>query len=146
VTTGFGKDTWCLDSLQPGKLASGIRVVMQNLYHMCITPQGTLRGLGESGDEGGDEDELSYGFDVMGYVGAVGDEVALRSLPLQLAAAFKKDDRVLTVTVEASISEDPSGLYTIELTPTVTLIGSEETFEFTIGVSALAIGLIGVSL
>jgi hypothetical protein len=109
---------------------------------MTITERGTLRGLGLDGDEGGAESELSWGFDVEGYIGAVGEATALRALPSQLAGQFEKDDCVLTATVTPSISTDSAGRTTVELACSVQLIDEAEETQFTLAVTQGA----GVSL
>jgi len=142
---GYGSDTWCLGSLRLGKVASGVDLVVQALYRRTITPRGALRGLGEDGDEGGDEDELAYGFDLCGYIGAVGTDTAIRSIPTQLRGEFLKDDRVSDAVITPFVSVDNGQDYSLELSVDAVLADSGEAFAFSLGVSETAVTLLGVS-
>jgi hypothetical protein len=145
MSQGFGADTWCMDQIRTGKLARGSTVVILRLYRMTTTERGTLRGLGEDGDEGGSEDELAWGFDVSGYIGAVGPDTAARALPVLLAAQFEKDDCVQTAEVKAAITTDSAGMTSVELSCLVQLIGEEELTPFTLTANSAVVELTGVT-
>lgn len=115
-------------------MARGATVVVQALFRRGITPKGTLRG----GDE-----ELNYGFDISGYIGAVGDDVAMRSLPGQLQQEYLKDDRVLEVQVTPYIFTDAAKQVSIDLAVTGILADSEEPFAFTIRANSVTVELLG---
>lgn len=144
MATGYGVEMWCLDSIRVGKLATGVNAAVQALYRRTRTPRGTLRGLGDEGDEGGDEDELAYGFDVAGYVGAVGSDAAIRSIPVQLQGEFGKDDRVTDVVVRAAFAVDGED-YSITIDTDAVLVDTGESFSFTLGASDTTVTLLGVS-
>jgi hypothetical protein len=134
VSTGYGLDTWCLDTLQPGRYARGPTLVAQALYRRLITPRGTLRG----GDE-----ESAYGFDVSAYCGSVGYDTALAALPGLVRGELLKDDRVSEVTVTATMSESGTGELAIELSIDVVLADESQDFTLTLGVSSAAVAILG---
>ena len=134
MSQGYGADTWCTDRLAPGKLARGPVVVAQALFGRLITPRGTLRGGAE---------ESAYGFDIAGYVGAVGTEIALQALPAQVRGELLKDDRVSQVVVTANESEETEGEIDIVLQIDVTLFDGSTQFTLTVGVSGAAAVLLG---
>lgn len=125
---GYGADLSCWGSLSTGRVTSGAELVAQALYRRITTPQGVLGILG--GDE-----ESAYGFDIVEYVGAVGDEVAIASLPPRVRAEALKDDRIGSCSVTASLDRttpnEPSLVVAIE----ATLSESGEAFALTLSVS-----------
>jgi len=134
MSTGYGLDTWCLDSLSPGRYARGATLVAQALYRRLITPRGTLRG----GDE-----EAAYGFDVSGYCGAVGYPVALAAFPSLVRAELLEDDRVSEVTVQATQLEGEGGEISITLEIDCTLADEGETFSLTLSVTDVTTTILG---
>jgi hypothetical protein len=98
-----------------------------------ITPRGTLRRSGAA---------AAYGFDVSGYVGAVGDELALQSLPAQIRAELLKDDRVSDVSVAATISTT-AGLTSIILQVSAVLADESGDFAFTLVANAVTTTILG---
>lgn len=134
MSTGYGLDTWCLDRLQPGRYARGATLVAQALYRRLITPCGTLSG----GD-----DESTYGFDIAGYVGAVGYTSALQALPALVRNQLRKDDRVADVIVSAAFDDAQNSLVGIVLDIRVILADEGETFPLTLKVSAVSVSIVG---
>lgn len=134
MSTGYGRDIWCTDAMATGRLARGSQVVLQALYRRLITPRGTLRG---------GEEELAYGFDIAEYVGAVGITTAVAALPGIVRAELLKDDRVLSVSVDASIVTDTPGLTSITLALLVTLDDELADFPLTLAVTDVDVTLIG---
>ncbi len=131
---GYGRAMWCTDQIRSGRHASGWRVVAQAYYRRLTTPRGTLRG---------GEEESAYGFDVCGYVGAVGEAIALRALPAQVAAELAKDDRGTGVSCEAAINTDANGLTSIALTITATLADESGDFTLTLAVTDTTVTILG---
>lgn len=129
----YGVDVWCTDSMVTGRLASGADVVIQGMYRRLITRRGTLRG-GES--------EEAYGFNVAGYVGAVGVDLALVSLPGQVRAELMKDDRIFSLGITARAVTDDAGLTTIFLDILGQLVDEEEDFEFTVSIEDVTVQLL----
>lgn len=134
MSAGYGRAMWCTDQIRSGRYASGWRVVAQAYYRRLTTPRGTLRG---------GEEEGAYGFDVSGYVGAVGEAIAVRALPAQVAAELLKDDRGTGVSCEAFISTAANGLTSIVLTITATLADESEDFTLTLAVTDTTVTILG---
>lgn len=134
MSTGYGADTWCLDTLSPGRYASGAGLVAQALYRRLITPRGTLRG----GDEEG-----AYGLDVSGYCGAVGYDTAVNALPGLVQAELLKDDRVSDVSVSASIAASGNGAGGLDIQLEISVLLADESGDF---VLTLAINDVRVSV
>jgi len=134
MSVGYGLDTWCLDHLQPGRYARGSTLVAQALYRRLITPRGTLRG----GDE-----ESAYGFDVSGYVGAIGYQSALQAIPGLVRGELLKDDRLSEVEVKATFTEETNALIGILLDVRVTLADEDETFSLTLAVTDVNTTILG---
>lgn len=130
----YGTDTWCIDGVQSGRLARGRQVVAQALYRRLITPRGTLRG--------GPEEEV-YGLDVEGFIGAVSTDVAAASLPGQIEAELRKDDRVSDVAVAVVVSHDRAGLATLTFTINVALAEEGDDFALTVAASNVGVQLLG---
>lgn len=134
MATGYGRTMWCTDQIRSGRRVTGWRVVAQAYYRRLITPRGTLRG---------GEEEAAYGFDVCGYIGAVGDAIAVRALPAQVAAELAKDDRGTGVSCEAAITTDAQGLTSIVLTITATLADESEDFTLTLAATDTSLTILG---
>lgn len=137
MSVGYGFDTWCLDTLQPGRFASGAALVVQALYRRLITPRGTLRG----GDEEG-----AYGLDVSGYCGAVGYSTAVYALPGLVQAELLKDDRVgPDLNVAAVITESGNGAGGIEIQLSITGSLADESgdFSLTLAVNDVTVSILG---
>ncbi len=133
----YGTDIYCFDRLQTGRFVSGSEVVAQALYRRLTTPRGTLR----DGDEGS-----VYGFDVMGFVGLVGNQAALDALPDAVIAECLKDDRVSSLEVVATGTVESDGTMLITLTIDVFLHDSEDTFTLTLSVSNVTVALLGITV
>ena len=136
MSQGYGSDTFCLDSLRPGLLASGAALVLQACYRRLITPRGTLQG----GDE-----ESAYGFDLAGYIGASGIALSLVSLPGLIAGELKKDDRVAEVDCVASQTIDSAGAISITLVISVTLADGSGTFPLTLAANDTSVSILGLA-
>lgn len=130
----YGTDIWCTGEMVSGRRAKGSTVVAQALYRRLITPRGMLRG----GD-----DESAYGFDIAGFVGAVGYPAAVAQLPGQVANELEKDQRVQSVAVTAAIERTPSGLMSITLNLDVKLYEEDESFSLVVGVNDTSVTLLG---
>lgn len=133
---GYGRDTWCFDSLAPGRFATGVMLVAQALYRRYTTPRGTLRGGPE---------ESVYGLDIAEYIGAAGEDVAVAALPELMRGEALKDDRVSTDTA-ATVTAVTNDAGEIELLAEVdaVLVDSGETFTLTLSASAFGVTLVGV--
>jgi hypothetical protein len=134
--TGYGSDTWCTDTLVPGRYAYGAVLVGQALYRRLITPRGKLQG----GDE-----ESAYGFDVAGYIGAVGYPKALLALPGLVRGELMKDDRVSDIQVTATqvVAADKS--VSITLVIKVQLTDGSQAFALTLSVDQEAAQIVSLA-
>jgi hypothetical protein len=141
MSQGYGADTWCLDSLQPGRYATGATVVVQALYRRLITPRGTLQPVD---DTLGGDDERAYGFDVSGYCGAVGYPTAVNALPGQVRNELLKDDRVSpSLSVTATLSQGNDGLDAIDLSISGELADESGSFDLTLRVNDVTVAILG---
>lgn len=134
MAKGYGVETWCLTSLSPGRLVSGRLALIQALYRRVTTPRGTLLGGPE---------EASYGLDLAGWVGAVGDRIAVAAIPAMVRAEWLKDDRILDVQVTAAAVTGSDGLTSIHMTAYVTPVAESESFPMTLQVTGSAVTLLG---
>ena len=130
MTTDFGRDTYCLDSLRTGRMASGPMLVGQRCYHHLITPRGTLHG---------GEDEASFGFDVSGEIGKLvepGYDAALKS---KIDAELSKDPAILRTETSVFVSQVGAAV-----SCEVTVIGytEEGPFRLVVGVSEVTTELL----
>lgn len=137
MSTGYGVEVWCADSRVTGRLVSGWLVVGQALYRRLITPRGTLQGSDEAD---------AYGFDVAGYVGAVGTETAIFALPGLVRGELCKDDRVQDVDVSASIVIGDDGAAAVTIECVVLLVGEDQSFDLTLSVADGAVTLDALQL
>lgn len=127
-----GRDTYCLDALVPGRIATGVALVAQRLYHRLITPQGTLRG---------GEDEADFGVDLPGMVGSIEPVALASSLPVRVENELRKDPAVLEVTVDATRT-DEAGRVTWTLR--IDVETTEGDVELILAVSDVSVDLLGV--
>lgn len=135
MAAGYGVDTWCLDSVQTGRLARGPMLVAQAIYRRFITPRGALRG----GDE-----ESAYGLDVSAYIGAVGAATAVAALPGLMRAEALKDQRVSDAQAQVAAVTSADGLTTITIALHVTLYDSDDDFTLTLGINSVTVTVLGV--
>ena len=81
----FGRDTWCLESRQTGRMANGIMVAAQRVFRRFITERGTLRG---------GEDERNFGLDLAGLCGAAVTPALEAAMPQRISNEAQKDAEV----------------------------------------------------
>jgi hypothetical protein len=123
MAQGYGVEVSLTDRLVSGRLVSGRAVVVEALYRRLITPRGTLR------------DDLTYGFDVSGFVGSVGYDRSGAVIAGMVVNELSKDDRVYNVTCEATLSTEANGSQILLLDVSATLQDSDEDFSLTLGVT-----------
>jgi hypothetical protein len=129
----LGLDTYCLDSLRTGRLVGGTTLVAQNAYHRLTTLLGTLRG----GD-----DEANYGLDLASKVGRAASDKEAASLPTQINAELRKDQRIASVEATVTITrEGPLASYRIAIACTTHDFGP---FELVLGVAGVTPTLLGL--
>jgi hypothetical protein len=141
MATGFGRDTWCTDRYVSGRYASAEEALGQALFRRLITPRGTLQGVID------EDEELNYGLDLAGYVGAIGYPIAIAALPGLVDGELAKDDRVLSVATAIEQSLDTNN-GEIEITLTIDVTPQEplQDFTLTLAVSDVTAELVGITV
>ena len=131
----YGVDTWCGDSLVTGRLSRGKQTAVLALYRRLRTPRGTLRG---------GEQEQNYGIDLSEYVGQVGVDTALASLPGVVAGELEKDARVAPPVIVRTAREDrPDGTAAVLVSVSATLVDEDEPVAFSVSVDEVTVALVG---
>lgn len=123
VSTGYGVEVSLTDRLVTGRLVSGKAVVIEALYRRLITPRGSLSY------------DLTYGFDVSEFVGAVGYERAAGVIGGMVANELSKDDRVKSVRCDVTLATQDDHSLMLILDVAATLADEDEDFSFTAGVT-----------
>ncbi len=140
MATGYGIEAWCADGYVSGRFTTGARTVALALYRRLITPRGSLGGVQD------EDDELNYGLDISGYIGAVGNGTALNALPGLVVGELSKDDRVRSVVCDIEETHGEDGRIDLLLTISVTLQDEQASFTFTVSVDEVSAELLGVQL
>lgn len=135
MAEGFGQDTWCGASMRTGVLARGVMLVALAIFGRLITARGTLRG----GD-----DESAYGFDIAGYIGAVGNAVAINALPGLVRGEIMKDPRLLEAFVTAAIATADDGSIFISIVIVATLQDESSSFTLTLAANDVTAEIVGL--
>lgn len=121
---GYGRCMSATTRLTTGRLVSGTRLLSEAVIRRLTTPRGSIWG---------DED---YGFDIAGYVGAVGVGIAVAALPSILESEVLKDDRIESCAVIATRDDD-------EITIKLRMRSASSSGDFAL---TLAVGDVGVSV
>lgn len=134
LTLSQTQDTFCEDTLRPGRMAKGITLLAQRLYHRLITPAGALKG---------DEEEADFGFDLAAIVGSTSDRDLGPTLPGRVTNELRKDPAVDTVKVTSQRVKAADG--TVSWSLAIEVESDEGPFEMFVAVSAVTVDLLGVS-
>lgn len=127
------RDTYCLDSLQPGRTARGKTLLGQRCYHRLITPPGTLRG---------GEEEADFGLDLAAKIGEADELTNEKMLPGLVQNELLKDPTVDSVTVIATRTES-GGLVSWELA--IHVEGVDGEVDLLVAASEVSVDLLGIS-
>lgn len=128
----FGTDTSCLDSINTGRLSSGVQLVAESLYRRFTTTRGTLFG----GD-----DEANFGLNLQDAIGQITTPSAAASLPGQIEAEALKDERVNACTATVvQVVNGPAVSWTV----TVAVQTDAGPFKLVLSVSAVTTTLLGI--
>ena len=133
MTTNFGRDVSCTDSMRSGRYATGVRLVAEACYRRLTTPRGMLYG---------GEEEQNYGLDITSLVGTSSAKADAASLPGRIEAELRKDERIDTVKVtidEIATAGEISWVVTIDV------VTAEGPFALQIGVSEVTAQLLGIT-
>lgn len=129
----YGRDTYCLDARQTGRLARGLVLLGQRCYHRLVTPRGMLRG---------GEDEANFGIDLSAEVGGMSDGSTALRLKGMTEAELRKEE---IEEVEATVTETASGPYR-SYSISIRVTAAEGPFELVLEVSAVTVELLKLSL
>lgn len=133
MTTNFGTDISCTDSLRTGRYYSGARLVAEAAYRRLTTPRGMLRG---------GEDEADYGLDLADLIGSASTAADAAALEGRIQTELLKDERI--ETVNAVVVRTVVGPAT-SLNITITAQTSSGPFELVLGVSDVTIAILGLA-
>lgn len=132
-TVDQGRDTYCVDSLVPGRMATGKQLYAQRCYHRLITPTGTLRG---------GEEEADFGMDLAGYVGSTDNAAIGSALPVRVENELMKDP--VTVSAKCTATRVESG-GEVSWDLSVALESTLGDVRLIMNVSAVTVQLLGVT-
>lgn len=132
--TDYGTDTYCLDSLKTGRMASGAILVGQRLYHALITPRGALLG---------GPDEESFGEDLSELIGSPAGKESERAIRGKIQRAASKDEEILSVSVDIMTTTETTGAVGHEVR--IVADTARGPFALVLAVSELSISLVGLS-
>lgn len=132
--TDFGTDTYCLDSIQTGRYASGSTLIGQRLYHALITPRGALLG--------GPEEE-SFGEDLSDLVGSPAGIESERAIREKVQRAASKDEEILKVSTQIQTTIEPTGAVSHDVQ--IVADTAAGPFNLVLSINELSVELVGLS-
>lgn len=130
MAEGYGSDVSLTTKLVTGRLLTGKAVVIEALFRRLITPRGSLYY------------DLTFGFDASGLVGAVGYRRSAAVLGGMVENELAKDDRVINVRCEATLSTLDDGTLQLLLDVDATLVDTGEDLSFTASVTDVSTELL----
>lgn len=133
MAQGYGVEVSLTTQLVTGRLVRGVAVVIEAFFRRLTTPRGTLFY------------DLTYGFDVAGFVGAVGIDNAQTVVGGMVENELSKDDRAFGVKCTVTEGTDENGDPVLLLDIDATLADSEEDFSLTVGVTGLTAELLSAA-
>ncbi len=134
MSTDYGRDVSCTDSLKTGRFVTGARLVGEAAYRRLTTPRGMLRG---------GEEEQNYGLDLTELCGATNPDSAAAALPGRIRSELSKDERIASVDVDVLVSKSgPETTFTITIEAQTVAAGP---FTLVLLASAVTIELLGVT-
>jgi hypothetical protein len=133
MTTNYGRDTSCTDSLRTGRIVSGAMAIGEAAYRRLSTSRGTLRGR---------EEEANYGEDLAEFVGKQASPSTSAMLPAIIRNELDKDERILSTEVDVTTKQDgPSVTYLVAVSCTT----AEGPFTLQMSVSNVRVSLLGIT-
>lgn len=133
MSTNFGREISCTDSLRTGRFVSGARIVAEAAYRRLTTPRGMLRG---------GEDEANYGLDLTELIGSVATKADAAALGGRISSELKKDERILTVTV--TVTPIPGPVAT-QFDIAISADTTDGPFVLQLSVSDVTVELLGIT-
>lgn len=131
--TDFGRDVYCLDSLQSGRYASGLRLLGQRCYHRLITPRGALRG---------GKHERNFGIDLAGMVGSTVSAQQQAALPGRIKNELLKEAEVQSVRATVVPTTLSDGTISWEIT--IDVQSALGPFDLVLAVSGVSVQLLSL--
>jgi hypothetical protein len=133
MTTYFGRDISCTNTLKTGRYSFGVMLVAEACYRRLTTPRGTLRG---------GENELNYGLDLTSLVGSATTRAAAAALPGQIENELRKDERVESASASVvATTVGPVTTWTIS----VDVLTAEGPFTLQIESDGVTAALLGIT-
>ena len=132
--TDFGQDTYCLDSLMTGRMASGATLIGQRLYHALITPRGALLG---------GPDEESFGEDLEELIGSPAGKETEQEIRLRIRRAVSKDEEILSAAVEIRSTIESNGAVAHDVS--IAAETAKGPFKLVLSIDDLSASLVGLS-
>lgn len=131
---GLGRDTYCVDSLQPGRTASDAILVGQRFYHDLITPRGTLQG---------GEEEANFGQDIEELIGADAGAATEREIRSKCERAKANTEKILSMTVAITSATDAAGdvTHTVDVQATT----AAGPFRLVLAINDVTVALVGLT-
>ena len=133
MTTNFGFDIACRNSLLTGRFSSGVQLVAEAAFRRLTTPRGTLRG---------GEEEANYGLDLADLIGSVATASDAASLGGRIRNELLKDERIETADVTVvGTTAGPATSFDISIACTT----KEGPFSLQLAVNDVTVQLLGVT-
>src|SRR5262249_43913488 len=104
MAAGYGVDVSLTDRLVTGRLVRRAAILIEAYFRRLNTARGSLARTRLTIDE-----DLTYGFDVMSFVGAVGLERSVFVVGGMVENELAKDDRAHDVKCETSLVDSDDG-------------------------------------
>ena len=133
IATPYGRDTYCVSRLVPGRLVEGAELVGQACYRRLITQRGQL------------EDDQDYGLSLSAWLGAERTPADVASIPGQIRGELSKDERIDSVDVKATSVVGASGRIELDLTINAVCVNGE-TFALSLHASDVTVALLGLTV
>lgn len=128
----YGRDISCTSGIRSGRYATGVRLVAESAYRRLTTPRGMLRG---------GEEERNFGIDLSERIGAIASPADAASLPGQIAAELRKDERVEHVETTV-VQKREAGLVSYLIT--IEAVTGAGPFTLRLSADAVTTELLGI--
>ena len=125
----YGTDLSCTDSLQSGRIVSGVRIVAEAAYRRLITRKGELF------------EDVDYGYHVGDALGATVSAADTAAVPGLIKQELLKDARIESVAVEVT---ETGAKTAIERTIEIRAVTGAGPFALVIAVSDATVALLGI--
>ena len=128
------KDTFCIDSIAPGRYASNALLIAQRLYHAIITPRGMLPG---------GADEANFGEDLEDLIGAPAGKETENLIRQKVNRAAQKDEEILKVSTDIVTNFESNG--SASFLVSIVADSTEGPFTLAVSVGQISIEMLGIS-